>query len=329
MSWVGRTVASVAAGVLATAIFGSGAAVAGQPASLARQLPGDTLPQQVPVDRAEQEDPIGPPAPVDRPPRRLTPDPEPQQAPVEPAAPEVAPQDKAPTSALVGYDVSWPQCGEKLPTLPAFAIVGVTGGLANNTNPCFADQLAWAHTSTGATGQPRVALYVNTANPGLASTSWPTSNTYAGTTISNPYGTCAGANDAACAYVYGWAKAFDDVYLRGVVNPEQYLWWLDVETENTWQDDQAANAADLEGMTAYFESIGAQVGLYSTGQQWWQIVGTVGPESNLYDLPSWLAGARTLLGAKWNCSLAPLTAGGRVTMTQYLYNNLDHNHSCI
>lgn len=322
--------ASVAAGVLATTIFGAGSAVAGQPASLGRPLPADTLPQQVPVDRAE--DPVGQQAPVDRPLRQLRPpagDPEPQPAPVDPVPPEVVPNDQPPPSELVGYDVSWPQCGETLPPGPAFAIVGVTGGLANNFNPCFSDQLGWAQTSTGGTGQPRVALYVNTANPGLLSTAWPTSDTYAGTTITNPYGTCAGANDAACAYVYGWAKALDAVYLRGVVNPQQYLWWLDVETENTWQDDQTANAAVLEGMTAYFESIGASVGLYSTGYQWWQIVGTVGPESSLYDLPSWLAGAVTLSGAKSNCSLAPLTGGGRVTMTQYLYKNLDHNHSCI
>lgn len=245
-----------------------------------------------------------------------------------PAGSKPLPEPK-PSATPIGYDVSWPQCGDTLPTGQAFAIVGVTGGLANNTNPCLAEQLAWAATSTGGTGQPLVALYVNTANPGLLGSWWPTSNTYAGTAIANPYGTCEGANDVACAYVYGWAKAFDDVTLRGVENPAQYLWWLDVETDNTWQDDTVANAADLEGMTAYLESIGARVGLYSMGSQWSQIVGTVGPESNLYDLPSWLAGARTLSGARSNCSLPPLTAGGTVSLTQYVAKNLDHNYSCV
>ena len=57
--------------------------------------------------------------------------------------------------------------------------------------------------------------------------------------------------------MYGYAKAYDDATIRGVDNPQDYLWWLDVETENSWQADKAANVADLEGMTAYFKSIGA------------------------------------------------------------------------
>jgi hypothetical protein len=43
---------------------------------------------------------------------------------------------------VVGNDVSWPQCGKTLPSGQAFGIVGVIGGLANNTNPCFATELA-------------------------------------------------------------------------------------------------------------------------------------------------------------------------------------------
>lgn len=245
-----------------------------------------------------------------------------------PAQAGVAKPAPGPDSTPVGYDLSWPQCGDIPPSGQAFAVVGVTGGLANNTNPCLADQLAWAETSVGGTAQPRVALYVNTANPGLLGSWWPTSNTYRELTVDNPYGTCTGEADAACAYVYGWAKAFDDVADRGVSEPGRYLWWLDVETDNTWQDDQAANRADLEGMTAFLESIGATVGLYSVGSQWEAIVGTVPPQSNLYDLPSWLAGAQSLWGALSNCLLPPLTEGGQVTMTQYVTGDLDHNYSC-
>jgi hypothetical protein len=230
--------------------------------------------------------------------------------------------------APLGIDVSWPQCGKTLPTGQAFAIVGVNGGLANNTNPCFATQLAWAANSVGGTGQPKVALYVNTANPGHAGTWWPTSNVYAGKTVSNPYGRCRGAEDKACAYMYGYAKAYDNVKYRGVSNPAGYLWWLDVETINTWSKNKAANAADLEGMTAYFRSIGAQVGLYSTSYQWGLIVGQVSSTSNLRGLPSWLAGA-SATGAKNMCAWPALTPGGKVTMTQFVVNNLDYNHSCI
>jgi hypothetical protein len=230
--------------------------------------------------------------------------------------------------AVLGNDVSWPQCGKPLPKSQAFAVVGVNNGLANTTNPCLSTQLSWAATSTGGTGQPRVALYVNTANPGLAGSWWPSSNVYGGKVVANPYGICTGLQNRPCAYMYGYAKAYDDVKVRGVKNPSSYLWWLDVELMNTWSVDRGANAADLEGMAAYFTSIGARVGLYSTGYQWGMIVGQVGLGSNLRGLPSWLAGANGLPGAKGMCTWPPLTPGGRVTMTQFVANGLDYDYSC-
>lgn len=237
------------------------------------------------------------------------------------------------TQDLVGNDVSWPQCGTTLPAGQAFAIVGVTGGLANNTNPCLAQQLAWAAGSTGGTAQPKVALYVNTANPGLAGSWWPSSNAYAGTQVANPFGTCGGGVDLACSYMYGYAKAYDDATIRGVNNPGNYFWWLDVETGNSWQATTALNRADLEGMVAYFQSItsgtaGAGVGVYSTASQWGTIAGTVPTSSPLAGLPSWLPGAKTLRGAKSNCSLPGLTSGSRVSVTQYVSAGLDYDYSC-
>ncbi|MCY1675573.1 hypothetical protein OVA06_12795 [Pseudarthrobacter sp. SL88] len=249
----------------------------------------------------------------------------------------------------VGNDVSWPQCGKTLPVSPAFAIVGVTGGLANNTNPCLAEQLAWAgKSSTGGSSQPKVALYVNTANPGHAGSWWPSSNTYANVSVSNPYGTCGsgggapGPVDLPCSYMYGYAKAYDDATIRGVTNPGTYFWWLDVETGNSWQtggpDSTALNRATLEGMATYFKGITAGktdsagktagVGIYSTGSQWGTIAGTVQPGSPLAGLHSWLAGAKTLRGAKSNCSLPGLTPGSSVTVTQYVAAGLDYDYAC-
>jgi hypothetical protein len=240
-----------------------------------------------------------------------------------------APQPKTPP-VLLGNDISWPQCNRTLPTGQAFGIVGVNDGLANNTNPCFATQLNWALASKGGTGQPLAALYVNTANPGLQGSWWPTSNDYGGSTVASQYGTCTGANDAACAYVYGYAKAYDDVNIRGVSSPSAYTWWLDVETINTWQTNKAANAADLEGMTAYFQNIGAKVGIYSTSYQWGQIAGTVSTNSNLNNLKSWIAGASSQTNAKSMCTTAkPLTTGSPVVLTQFVQNRLDYDYSCI
>ncbi|MFE8886815.1 hypothetical protein ACFYLX_13305 [Pseudarthrobacter enclensis] len=248
----------------------------------------------------------------------------------------------------VGNDVSWPQCGKTLPASPAFAIVGVTGGLANNTNPCLRDQLDWAGKATVGTTQPKVALYVNTANPGHEGSWWPSSNTYGNANVSNPYGTCdakgaaEGPVDLPCSYMYGYAKAYDDATIRGIANPGDYFWWLDVETGNSWQtgtlDATALNRATLEGMAGYFKGITAGrtdlngkpagVGIYSTGSQWGTIAGTVPAGSPLAGLPSWLAGAKTLRGAQSNCSLPGLTPGSPVTVTQYVSAGLDYDYAC-
>jgi hypothetical protein len=230
---------------------------------------------------------------------------------------------------VLGNDISWPQCNKALPKGQAFGVVGVNNGLANNTNPCLSTQLAWASSSVGGTGQPLTALYVNTANPGLSGSWWPSSNDYGGTTVNSPYGTCDHSDSVACAYMYGYGKAYDDANIRGISNPSSYLWWLDVETINSWETNKAANTADLEGMAAYFQSIGANIGIYSTSSQWNQIAGTTPPSSNLYKLKSWLPGARSESNAKSFCSLAPLTGGGQVTLTQFVSKNLDYDYSCI
>jgi type II secretory pathway pseudopilin PulG len=241
----------------------------------------------------------------------------------------LAAKNTATPAAPLGNDISWPQCNKTLPKGQAFGVVGVNNGLANNTNPCLSTQLNWALASTGGTGQPKVALYANTANPGLTGSWWPASNDYGGATVNNPYGNCDHSDSIACAYMYGYAKAYDDANIRGVSNPSGYLWWLDVETINSWESNKDANRADLEGMATYFQSTGASVGLYSTSYQWNQIVGAVNPSSSLYNLKSWLAGARNESIAKSNCSLPPLTAGGQVALTQFVSKNLDYDYSCI
>lgn len=234
---------------------------------------------------------------------------------------------QAASSTPQGNDVSYPQCGKTLPSGQAFGIVGVNDGLATTTNPCLSTELTWAAQSTGATAEPKVQLYVNTANPGgLNTPSWPTSGS------STKYGTCDGSNSPACAYLYGQNRAQDDAQTRGVPSPAGYLWWLDVETANTWDSTvggTARNVADLEGMTDYFQGIGARVGLYSTAAQWSQIVGSsVSPTSTLNGLSNWRPGASGLPGAKANCALTPLTRGGTVTVTQYT-KNFNYDYACV
>ncbi len=178
------------------------------------------------------------------------------------------------TSATTGNDLSYPACGSTFPSAPAFGIVGVDGGLANDLNPCLGpsssypsyteSELYWAvASSTGATAQPKASLYVNTADPGdlyggTPIADWPTSSI-----SSDPYGTCTtatvstasgpetlGADTPGCAWQYGYDMATQDVswvasaagaidqQLASAVVPASasaYPWWLDVETANTWQ----------------------------------------------------------------------------------------------
>lgn len=230
---------------------------------------------------------------------------------------------------LTGNDISYPQCTSKLPSGQAFGIVGVNDGLANTNNPCFSTELAWAQASSGLTTQPKAALYVNTANPGHSATVWPTDNTVYGQTVTNPYGTCDGSESAACAYIYGYTRAYEDANTRTVPSPATYKWWLDVETANSWSaTDLTANTASLEGMTNYFTSIGAKVGIYSTAYQFNTIIGTLPSTSPLNGLESWIAGALTQKGAQSNCKSTPLTANGTVTVAQYSTKGLDYDIAC-
>jgi hypothetical protein len=257
------------------------------------------------------------------------------------AAPTAADAALTATTAAptrVGYDVSRPQCDTTLPVDRAFAVVGVNGGLSTRTNPCLAEQLAWAWRSSGVVpAQPKAQLYLNTANPGQLLdlvTTWPT-------TGATPHGRCTGTNSRACSWQYGWERAENSVLsfftpaaraARVDSQPARYTWWLDVETTNTWQSGSAGalarNRATLEGMTAYLVSRGASVGFYSTRQQWAQVAGTVGSGSTLAGRDNWLAGSTSLAGATAACRTTPLVPGGRVTLSQYVVDGLDRNHSC-
>ncbi|SCX55458.1 hypothetical protein SAMN03159343_3283 [Klenkia marina] len=238
----------------------------------------------------------------------------------------------------VGHDVSYPQCGQELPADSAFGIVGVNGGVATTVNPCLADQLAWA---AALPGSPGLQVYVNTANPGQLDPrppTWPSSG-------ESPYGACAGDPGPACSWVYGRTRAAVDIHAfllpaaarAGVaVVPADLVWWLDVETMNTWQTGSAAaranNRVTLEGMVSYLAETGARVGLYSTDRQWGEIVGWVPSGSPLHELDSWLAGALDPVGAAELCGLPPLTGGGSVVLAQFVTElddvPLDHDLPC-
>ena len=246
----------------------------------------------------------------------------------------VAQPKSAPPKTLTGYDISYPQCGAAYPRDVAFGIVGVTGGIVFSENPCLgaggtgASQLAWAGINAG--------LYMNTGNPGPElSSHWPI-----GQTSPRECGTAARPelDTADCAYDYGWNSA-EHAYataVRAYVSlgwaaadatrtPVANRWWLDVETANSWQNDDSLNVAALQGSADYLISVGAaSVGIYSVGTMWNEITGGT---SAFTDHPSWVAGASTLRGAKSNCSL-PAFTGGSVDLTQYFAKGFDADYRC-
>ncbi|MHB8399592.1 MAG: hypothetical protein ACYDCI_11780 [Candidatus Limnocylindrales bacterium] len=248
-----------------------------------------------------------------------------------------APPSTSPSTT--GNDISYPQCGKSFPTGQAFGIVGVNGGLANRLNPCLGEynggpttsELYWAWGSSGSSKLPKVALYVNTADPGPGVADWP--KTSANT---DPFGSCDGSDSPACAWQYGWDRAVQDMDWLvaaatqvGVASTTSaYRWWLDVETANSWEAGSsglANNVADLQGMVAAFTARGATVGIYSTASQWNQVTGgsTAGSLNHLSD---WIPGARTLSGAKSNCALAGFT--GLVTVAQWFGKPYDGDWAC-
>jgi hypothetical protein len=231
------------------------------------------------------------------------------------------------SSAAATYDVSYPQCGGSLPSNANGGIVGVNGGVVYSSNSCFATEWTWATKAT--TYAP--AIYANTANPGPAySSHWP-----AGATTPRA---CDGSNSVDCSYDYGWNAAKDSfARTAGVVaSPSSYLWWLDVETGNSWETLESAygqtasamanDAAALQGAAdALHDSGVTTVGFYSTSYQWGQVTGGTG--STFVGYPAWIAGTGSLSTAQANCTTASFT-GGPIVLTQYAKSGYDADNHC-
>jgi hypothetical protein len=233
----------------------------------------------------------------------------------------------AKTTAASAYDVSYPQCGSRLPSGGQLGVVGVTAGLPWSSNSCLAAEYGWA----AAKPQP-AQLYMNTANPESASSNW---SARAG---SGPR-SCSTVNladpsNVDCAYNYGW-NAAKDALSRATAAvgtaAGTHAWWLDVETGNSWNGTVAANSSDLQGSVDSLVAANVPaVGFYSTGYQWGTITGgyqapsgTNGPPAN------WLAGAASATQAASWCSSAHSFSGGPIHLVQYPSGKFDGDTICL
>lgn len=220
------------------------------------------------------------------------------------------------SSSNPGYDVSYPQCsGGPLPSKPAFGIVGVSDGLAYGENPCVATEYAWAAKA------PSPAFYMNTGNPGTQATrvSWYDQ------TGPQP---CDASNEGGCAYDYGYNNA-QQAYAYAEARTSSgavaaAVWWLDVETSNSWSTDLALNMADVQGSIDFLDSVPTGgSGIYSTGYQWGQITGGAQLPASVLN---WVAGASSATAARGFCSSS--FTGGPVTLVQYPSGRFDADYAC-
>jgi len=215
----------------------------------------------------------------------------------------------------IGQDVSYPQCSRAYPAPGAFGIVGVSGGKPYTANPCLASLFSWARTTRGG-----ASFYMNTANPGPST---PSVNWYG---QRFPDRTCGPAREAACAYNFGYnAAAVAMAYAKAQTGAAtNTMWWLDVETENSWsRTDLGANLASIRGSMDFLQrQPGVKVGIYSFGPMWNRITG--GAQMGV---PNWVAGASNLADARAHCSPSSSFSGGPVVLTQWV-SGVDLDYAC-
>jgi hypothetical protein len=201
-------------------------------------------------------------------------------------------------------DVSWPNCTYVPRVGFGLGIIGVTGGLNLRPNPCLVHEAAWFE---------HYAAYMNTGYPGTG-----VAHRYR----SVPY-ICTSTQLDCLAYNYGFHAATYALQYAASQNVHSRLWWLDVETENSWSSDPQVNIADLQGaIDAVREQSFALVGFYSTPNQWRVITG--GWRNGL---PAWMGtGELSRVAASSACRAVSFT-GGSIWLSQYTIV-LDQNVSC-
>jgi len=241
------------------------------------------------------------------------------RGPIVAVASGLAPARPAKPTALTsshGYDISWPQCGSSYPTVDvAFGIVGVTGGKAFTTNPCLSDEAAWSQSGGHAAG-----VYMNLNAPDLSDAADPA---FAARTGHGPEGACA-PGDAGCVLGNFGAAAANAAWAtasaHGISAP---MWWLDVETANTWSPNLALNRRVIRAAVRALRHRGVAVGIYSTAYQWEAITGGL-----QLGLPVWVAGAPDPVSAAAWCDGRGSFNGGPTWLVQALPNAYDEDAAC-
>ena len=171
-------------------------------------------------------------------------------------------------SGTTGYDASYPQCGATAPAGYAFGIVGVNHGRPFTQNTCVGAE-------AGATSAP--SLYINTGYSGAyrknITTDCKTQSTSLPGTSAQRQAWAIGCSEAESSYNYAKNDGAASVA----------MWWLDVETANSWSSsDLTLNQYTINGAASELVTLTTlagttlPVGIYSSASYWKAITGTGG-----------------------------------------------------
>ena len=208
-----------------------------------------------------------------------------------------------------GWDVSWPQCGTRLPDGGyAYAIIGVTDGHQFDPNPCLAEQFRWANRHGSL-----ASVYINV--------NWPSRADEPGLPA-RMADKCPPADLPCQAYWWGYRGSEYAISVAAKNHVSTPMWWLDVETTNRWHTDPRINAFVIKGAKEALEANGLRVGIYSTSYQWRLIAGDYAP-----GVPNWVATMAPAAEAPRYCQMDNSFGGGVPWIVQYP-NVLDGNYLC-
>jgi hypothetical protein len=210
-------------------------------------------------------------------------------------------------SGAYGFDISTYQCSSFPTGAHAIGIVQVDGSSSGNTNPCLAQEAAWAG------GGLNLYTYL----------------TYTTSTTNEPG--CNG--DTSCNAGYEAARfAYTDAQNAGA-GSTSIPWWLDVETAGAnWSGDFNENAQFVRGaLNALHETEGIpDVGIYASPGVWNNIVGNYQP-----DVPYWMADYLSPPSGPSSCaditrwqSMGKLLPSGPLEIVQYDSEQYDMDYAC-
>ncbi|MGH7175558.1 MAG: hypothetical protein ACREGR_04340, partial [Minisyncoccia bacterium] len=200
-------------------------------------------------------------------------------------------------------------------------------------NPRIVQEYNWAKFGAGASP----TLYMNLNAPYGSAAAANVNGPEACAATSTPLAS-GGTEPAPCAaYNFGYnAAAYALSYAKGD-GASSPIWWVDIETANSWAPDTSVNDQVIQGAVDYLNSQGIRAGIYSMAYMWNEIAGaSFSPTQKLNGqsvlTPTWVPiGISDQIGAADYCSVgASFMAGAPVWLVQYEADStaVDQNYAC-